>query len=329
MNDKPKTISVAPMIDWTDRHCRYFHRLLSPTAILYTEMVTAPAILYGDKNRHLDFSNAEHPLILQLGGSDAADLATCTKLGEQWGYDGVNLNCGCPSDRVQKGRFGACLMKEPDTVATIIAAMKRAAPTLPVTVKCRIGVDECDDEIFLDTFVKTVRDAGCDTFIIHARKAWLKGLSPKQNREVPPLRYDVAAHIKSLYPDLTVILNGGVRTIDDVRTAFQTFDGVMIGRAAYENPYLLAELELAFNGRPLPDRADIAHQMMNYITERRSVDPTMPINAVVRHMLGLYQGARGAKSFRRILTEGATNKSAGVELIEQALAAVEPIQLAA
>lgn len=316
-------ISVAPMMDWTTRHCRYFHRLLSPHALLYTEMVTTGALLHGDRPRHLDFDTSEHTVALQLGGSDPDDLAACAKFGADWGYDEINLNCGCPSDRVQQGSFGACLMNEPETVAAAVTAMKRAVPNTPVTIKCRIGVDNSDDEPFLNEFVKTVRDAGCTTFIIHARKAWLKGLSPKENREIPPLRYDIAARLKDRYPDLTIILNGGLRTVEAVHTALQSFDGVMIGREAYENPYFLAELENALYGTPLPDRGNIARGMMPYIADYRRANPDFPINAATRHMLGLYHGIKGARAYRRILTEGAQEPGADETLIEQALAAIE------
>lgn len=311
------------MMDWTTRHCRYFHRLLSPHARLYTEMVTTGALIHGDVPRHLDFDLSEHPVALQLGGSDPHDLAIAAKMGADWRYDEINLNCGCPSDRVQQGRFGACLMNEPETVAACVAAMIAAVPaSVPVTVKSRIGVDDCDDEPFLNRFVQTVRDAGCKTFIIHARKAWLSGLSPKENREVPPLRYDIAARVKERYPDLTIILNGGVKTASEVRAALASFDGVMVGRAAYENPYVIAEIEHELYGTPLPGRADIARAMMPYIAAARSREPDFPINAVTRHMLGLYHGRPGARAWRRILTEGAQEPGADEQLIEEALKAV-------
>jgi tRNA-dihydrouridine synthase A len=315
-------LSVAPMMDWTTRHCRVFHRLLNSRAVLYTEMVTTGAILHGDQGRHLDFDASEHPLVLQLGGSDPADLAACAKIATGWGYDAINLNCGCPSERVQKGAFGACLMREPDLVADCVAAMHGATP-LPVTVKCRIGVDDCDDVPFLNAFIDRVADAGCETFIVHARKAWLKGLSPKENREVPPLRYDIVADLKLRRPDLTIILNGGVTTMDDTVTAFQKFDGVMIGRAAYHNPYILAELAHTMDGTPLPARADIARMMIDYINRARVIDPSLPLNTVTRHMLGLYHGQPGARAWRRILTEGAQTPGAGTDVIEAALKSIE------
>lgn len=353
-------ISVAPMMDWTTRHCRVFHRLLSPCAVLYTEMVTTGAILYGDRPRHLDFDASEHPVVLQLGGSDPVDLAECAKIGADWGYDAINLNCGCPSPRVQKGAFGACLMNEPDLVADCVAAMQEVVD-IPVTVKCRIGVDDCDDIPFLNRFIDRVADVGCDTFIIHARKAWLNGLSPKENREIPPLRYDIAADLKSRRPDLSLILNGGVTTAEQalqlikrtchpaqasergatrdllqrqeqqkipdrplgVRDDTSGFDGVMIGRAAYQNPYLIAEIAHAIDGTPLPPRADIARMMIDYIHRTRKDDPDLPLNSVTRHMLGLYHGQAGARTWRRILTEGAQINGAGPDVIEAALQAME------
>ncbi len=315
-------LSVAPMMDWTTRHCRVFHRLLSPHAVLYTEMVTTGAILHGDQPRHLDFDGSEHPLILQLGGSDPDDLAACAKIAEQWGYDAINLNCGCPSPRVQKGSFGACLMNEPDLVADCVAAL-RSAVTIPVTVKCRIGVNDCDDVPFLNAFIDRVAEAGCDTFIVHARKAWLNGLSPKENREIPPLRYDIVDDLKRRRPDLTLILNGGVTTVNNTVVALQKFDGVMIGRAAYHNPYILAELAHTMDGTPLPPRADIARMMIDYINRARADDPHLPLNTVTRHMLGLYHGQPGARTWRRILTEGAQVNGAGPDVIEAALQSIE------
>lgn len=310
---KHARLSVAPMIDWTDKHCRAFHRLLSPNALLYTEMITTGAILNGDADRHLAFSKAEHPVALQLGGSDPADLATCAKTGQDYGYDAINLNCGCPSDRVQKGKFGACLMAEPSLVADCVAAMTQAV-TIPVTVKCRIGIDDSDDYPFLERFVTQVMGAGCDTFIIHARKAWLKGLSPKENREIPPLRYDIAAQIKEKFPQLTIILNGGLTTIDQVKDALDIFDGVMIGREAYNNPYFLTDMELAFFGTPQPDRFDICNKMVSYIEGQTST-----IHSTTRHMLGLFNGLRGARQFRQILSTDAHTATSAQDVMEKAL----------
>lgn len=317
-NSSPKhpILSVAPMIDWTDTHCRSFHRLLSPNALLYTEMITTGAILNGDRNRYLSFSNDEHPIALQLGGSDPTDLATCAKIGEDFGYDAINLNCGCPSDRVQKGAFGACLMAEPQLVADCVAAM-RDKVNIPVTVKCRIGIDDSEDYPFLDKFITTIADAGCDTFIIHARKAWLKGLSPKENREIPPLRYDIAAEIKKNYPQLTIILNGGLTTIPQIQDALKTFDGVMIGREAYNNPYSLTEMELALFGTPQPDRKEICEKMIAYIEQQPST-----IHSTTRHMLGLFNGMRGARLFRQVLSTDAHTAISARAVMEKALASL-------
>lgn len=318
-NSSPKhpILSVAPMIDWTDRHCRVFHRLLSPNALLYTEMITTSAILNGDRNRLLGFSDVEHPVALQLGGSDPEGLATCAKIGEDFGYDAINLNCGCPSDRVQKGAFGACLMADPQLVADGVAAMK-AAVNIPVTVKCRIGIDDSDDYNFLEDFIKKVSAAGCDTFIIHARKAWLKGLSPKENREIPPLRYDIAAEIKKNYPNLTIILNGGLTTLDQIQDALKTFDGVMIGREAYNNPYFLTEMELALFGTPQPDRIEICEKMIPYIESQSST-----IHSTTRHMLGLFNSLRGARSFRQILSTEVHTATSTKEIVQKALSALQ------
>ncbi len=312
LNQHP-VLSVAPMIDWTDRHCRFFHRLLSPHALLYTEMITTSAILNGDTQKLLGFSDAEHPVALQLGGSDPTDLATCAKIGEDFGYDAVNLNCGCPSDRVQKGAFGACLMREPQLVADGVAAM-RDAVRIPVTVKCRIGIDDSEDYVFLEDFIKQVSAAGCDTFIIHARKAWLKGLSPKENREIPPLRYDIAAEIKKNFPHLNIILNGGLTTLPQIQDALKTFDGVMIGREAYNNPWSLTEMELALFGTPQPDRADICARMVEYI----GIQPST-IHSTTRHMLGLFNGLRGARSFRQILSTEVHTATSARDIMDKAL----------
>ena len=293
-------ISVAPMMDWTDRHCRYFHRLLSPHAVLYTEMVTTGAILFGDKERHLRFSDAEHPVALQLGGSDPEALKISAKIGEDFGYDEINLNCGCPSDRVQKGRFGACLMAEPDLVADCVAAMQSDIK-IPVTVKCRIGIDDCVDYEFLDAFITKVKAAGCKTFIIHARKAWLKGLSPKENREVPPLNYDLVAEIKRNHPDLTIDINGGLNTLGLVQSVTH-LDGAMIGREAYQNPYFLNEIETAFYGAEPADRFAIARAMIPYIEDQQARFGT-PVHSATRHMTGLFNGLRGARLWRQSLSD--------------------------
>jgi tRNA-dihydrouridine synthase A len=292
-------LSVAPMIDWTDRHCRYFHRQLSPNALVYTEMITTGAVLHGDLDKLLGYSDCEHPIALQLGGSEPEDLARSAKTGEDFGYDEINLNCGCPSERVQKGSFGACLMREPDLVADCIKSMQDAV-SVPVTVKCRIGIDDSEDYSFLETFVEKIAATGCTKFIIHARKAWLKGLSPKENREIPPLRYDIAALLKKNHPDLTIILNGGVNTLAMIDGLLPDFDGFMIGREAYQNPWYLAELEHKLFGTPLPDRYAIVAHMAEYIETRRA-SAGMPIHSTTRHMLGLFNGLRGAKKWRQTL----------------------------
>lgn len=321
VNLKNPDISVAPMMDWTDRHCRYFLRLISPQIRLYTEMVTTGAMIHGDLDRHLSYHPAEHPLALQLGGSDPAALAQCAKIGEDYGYNEINLNCGCPSDRVQNGSFGACLMKTPSTVAECVSAMANAVK-IPVTVKCRIGVDECEEIPFLMNFIQEVKSAGCKTFIIHARKAWLKGLSPKENREIPPLRYDIAALVKKEHPDLTVIVNGGITTGDQVAEMLKDFDGVMIGREAYHNPYSLADLGARFYDHSAPSREDIAMAMIPYM-EQQGRDHGTPVKSITRHILGLYQGRRGGRAWRRVLsTESFKPGVEAASLIAAALNAV-------
>jgi tRNA-dihydrouridine synthase A len=311
-------ISVAPMMDWTDRHCRYFHRLISPNTKLYTEMVTTSALLHGDVDRHLRFDKAEHPIALQLGGSDPAALAECARMGEQYGYDEINLNCGCPSDRVQTGRFGACLMKEPDHVAECISAMNTAV-RVPVTVKCRIGIDDQDDFAFLDEFVGKIADKGCTTFIIHARKAWLKGLSPKENRSKPPINYDRVAELKAKYPHLRIIVNGEVTTLAQVQTLSTSFDGVMIGREAYSNPFILAEIEKnIFNNNNLMTREEIAAAMIFY-AQKQNQEFGTPVKSITRHILGLYHQEKGARNWRRTLSTLPYIEGSGPEVIEKAL----------
>ena len=292
-----KQLSIAPMMDWTDRHCRYFHRLLSPHAVLYTEMVTTGAIIHGDQDRHLAFNKEEHPVVLQLGGSDPQDLATAAKIAhEKYGYDEINLNCGCPSDRVQRGKFGACLMNEPDLVAACVEAMVKAVP-IPVTVKCRIGVDDSDDYNFLNEFITRVKQVGCNSFILHARKAWLNGLSPKENREIPPLRYDLVEQLKAEHNELLIMLNGGINNLDQVSEFMKKFDGVMIGREAYHSPYFLAECEAALWGTALPSRRAILESMIPYIESH--VAQGGKIHHVTRHMLGLANGLPRAKIYRQ------------------------------
>jgi tRNA-dihydrouridine synthase A len=310
------TLAVAPMMDWTDRHCRFFLRLLSPRALLYTEMVTAQAIIHGDRARLLGFDPAEQPVALQLGGADPAMLATAATTGAHYGYDEINLNVGCPSDRVQSGRFGACLMADPGLVRDCIAAM-RAAVDIPVTVKTRIGIDAHEDYGFLRDFVGTVAESGCDTFIVHARKAILAGLSPKQNREVPPLRYEFVYRLKAEFPAFNIMLNGGVRDLESVRVHLQQVDGVMVGREAYHNPYFLAEIERELHGVEPPSRAAVMAAFLEYVEARLVEGVRLP--AMTRHVLGLYLGCPNARRWRRQLSEGACARGAGPEVIRQAM----------
>jgi tRNA-dihydrouridine synthase A len=306
------------MMDWTDRHDRVFLRLISRRARLYTEMVPTGAILHGQRERFLGFDPIERPLALQLGGAEPAELAECARIAADAGYDEVNLNVGCPSDRVQKGRFGACLMAEPDLVADCVRAMARAAD-IPVTVKTRIGIDERDSPDHLADFTARVRDAGCGTLVVHARKAWLSGLSPKQNREVPPLRYDMVYRLKDTFPDLRIVLNGGVQSLDEAAAHLLHVDGVMIGRAAYQNPYLLAGADRRFFGdmRPTPSREQVIRALLPYVAAQRARG--VPLNAITRHILGLFNGLPGARTWRRELSEAAHRPGAGPEVIEAAL----------
>ena len=315
------TFSVAPMIDWTDRHCRYFHRLLTKRARLYTEMIVAEGILRGDRDYLLKFDNAEHPVALQLGGSDPGKLADAAKIAEQYGYDEINLNVGCPSDRVQSGTFGACLMKLPGLVADCVAAM-RASVSVPVTVKCRIGVDDQDPDVALFDFVDKVAAAGCDTFIVHGRKAWLKGLSPKENRTIPPLDYDVVARLKQTRPDLTIVLNGGVQSIDEALAHQARFDGVMMGRAAYERPWQLAQVDHEIFGADefLQGRAEIVIAMIPYIEAHLANGGR--VAHVTRHMLGLYHGVAGARRWRQILTIESAKPNADGSVLQRGLEAM-------
>ena len=310
-------LCVAPMMDWTDRHCRYFHRLLSPHARLYTEMVTAPAVLHGDRARLLGFDPAEHPVALQLGGAQPSELAAAARVGADLGYDEINLNVGCPSDRVQSGRFGACLMREPALVAECVAAM-RAAVSIPVTVKCRLGVDEQDEHADLEQFVETVRATGCSVFVVHARKAWLEGLSPKENRDVPPLNYERVYRLKREFPQLTIVINGGVSSVADVREHLRHVDGVMLGRTAYHEPYRLAEIEHEVFGEPLPDRDGVLAALRPYVEAHLARGDRL--QHITRHILGLYQGLPRARAYRRLLSERAHRADAGYEVIEQAIA---------
>jgi tRNA-dihydrouridine synthase A len=328
LTPSPWRLCVAPMMDWTDRHCRHFHRLLSPHARLYTEMVNAHAIRHGDRERLLGFDASEHPVALQLGGSDPALLAEAARVGQDWGYDEINLNCGCPSDRVQAGRFGACLMREPAVVADCVAAM-RAAVSVPVTVKCRIGVDDQDDDADLQHFIERVHEAGCSVFIVHARKAWLKGLSPKENRDVPPLNYPRVHRLRQDFPDLTLVLNGGLTSVPACVEQVAALDGVMLGRSAYHEPWILAELEQALfaSAAVLPERAEVLQSMRSYTEARLASGDSL--GQITRHILGLFQGLPGARRFRRVLSERAHRAGAGWEVVEAALNAMKDIELAA
>ena len=299
----PWRLCVAPMMDWTDRHCRTFHRLLSRHALLYTEMVTTGALLHGDVPRHLRFNAEEHPVALQLGGSEPSELARCAQLGEQWGYDEINLNCGCPSERVQRGSFGACLMAEPQLVADCVKAMVDAV-SVPVTVKHRIGIDKAESYAFVRDFVGTVSEAGCNVFIVHARNAWLKGLSPKENREVPPLRYELVHRLKAEFPHLTLVINGGITTGEQVEQQLQQLDGVMIGREAYHNPWFMASWDEAFFGEPASalSREAIEARMCDYMAREAAAHGT-PWSAIARHMLGLRNGLPGARRWRQVWSD--------------------------
>jgi tRNA-dihydrouridine synthase A len=309
------------MMDWTDRHCRVFHRQITRHAWLYTEMVTTGALVYGDVERHLRFDEVEHPIALQLGGSDPVDLAKSAKLGEQWGYDEINLNCGCPSERVQKGAFGACLMREPVLVADCVKAM-RDAVSIDVTVKHRIGIDHDEDYGFVRDFIGTIAGAGCRTFIVHARNAVLKGLSPKENREIPPLRYAVAYELKREFPDLEIIVNGGIKTDDEIAEHLRHVDGVMIGREAYHNPYMMADWDARFYGdaAPVKSRDDVLAAMIPYIrAQLEQYGPLgMRLNSVTRHMLGLMAGLPGARAYRQLLSDSRRLAAGDPELLLEA-----------
>lgn len=318
--------SIAPMLDWTDRHCRYFHRLLTRNTLLYTEMVTTGAILFG-KGDYLQYSADEHPIALQLGGSDPDALAKCARIAEERGYDEINLNVGCPSDRVQNGRFGACLMASSLLVADCVAAM-RAEVSIPVTVKSRIGIDDLDSYEFLCDFIETVKQSGCDTFIVHARKAWLSGLSPKENRDIPPLDYERVYQLKRDYPQLTIAINGGITDLAQIKEHLLHVDGVMVGREAYQNPYMLAHIdaELFADHHAISSRHDIIMQMLPYIEQH--LQSGGYLSHITRHMLGLFQGVPGARAWRRYLSENATRKGAGTEVLLAALGHVQECDLA-
>ncbi|MCP5425552.1 MAG: tRNA dihydrouridine(20/20a) synthase DusA [Gammaproteobacteria bacterium] len=306
------------MMDWTDRHCRYFHRLLSSQARLYTEMVTTGAVLQGDRDRLLGFDVSEHPVALQLGGSDPGELAESSRIGADWGYDEINLNIGCPSDRVQSGRFGACLMLEPQRVADCLAAMT-AAVNVPVTVKTRIGVDDHDSYEELTDFVECCIAAGCRTFIVHARKAWLQGLSPRQNREIPPLRYEIVQRLKRDFSDLAIVLNGGLDNLEQAAEHLRTVDGVMFGRAAYQTPYRLAEVDARLFGSssPVPGRHAVVRRLLPYLESQLTLG--VPLQTMIRPMLGLFQNQVGARAWRRHLSENAHRRGAGTEVVLAAL----------
>lgn len=316
-----KMFAVAPMMDWTDRYDRFFLRLLSTRALLYTEMVTSAAVIRGDRDRLLGFSSAEHPVALQLGGSDPDAMAEAARIGEAYGYDEININVGCPSDRVQSGRFGACLMAEPETVAACVRAMSRAV-SAPVTVKCRIGIDDQDDYLDLARFVTLVAEAGTRSITVHARKAWLNGLSPKENRDIPPLQYDRVYRLKQEFPDLEIAINGGVRSLDEAETHLRHVDGVMMGREAYHNPYVLADVDRRLFGEkaPPPDRFQIVDRLLPYIEAER--ERGTPLNAITRHILGLFQGMPGARAWRRHLAENAHLPGAGAQVVRDAAAHV-------
>jgi tRNA-dihydrouridine synthase A len=314
-----RLLSVAPMLDWTDRYCRYFLRQITRRTLLYTEMITTGALLHRDPARFLDYHPEEHPLALQLGGSEPGELAQCARLAHEWGYDEVNLNVGCPSDRVQSGRFGACLMAEPGLVADCVAAMRDAAPR-PVTVKHRIGIDDRDSYDELTRFVETIAQAGCEVFIVHARKAWLQGLSPKENREIPPLDYGAVHALKRDFPDLQFVINGGFKTLAQAEEQLARVDGVMIGREAYQNPWMLAAADRRIFGDTAPARTrrEVVEKMLPFV--RQTHARGVPLHRVTRHMLGLFQGQPGARAWRRFLSERAHLPDSGPEVLAEALA---------
>ncbi|MEL7542624.1 MAG: tRNA dihydrouridine(20/20a) synthase DusA [Pseudomonadota bacterium] len=328
MHHAPYRFAVAPMMDWTDRHCRAFYRGLTQHALLFTEMVTSAAVVHGDRDRLIGFSAVEHPVALQLGGSEPAALAEATRIGVDYGYDEINLNCGCPSDRVQSGRFGAALMAEPERVARCVAAM-RAATDVPVTVKCRIGIDNQDSERDLDRFIALVAEAGCTRFSVHARKAWLNGLSPKENRNIPPLDYDRVFRLKARRTGLEIVLNGGIGSLEDARALLDApgiggsaLDGVMLGRAAYQAPWLLAGVDQAFfdqSGGPV-DRFEALERFFPHLEAELAAGTRL--HAMTRHVLGLFQGMPGARRFRQIISTRATNDRAGLEVVVDAMTAV-------
>ncbi len=317
--------SVAPMMEWTDRHCRVFHRMLSRHARLYTEMVTANAVIHGVREKVLGFSEMEHPVALQVGGGDPNALGEAAAIAEQAGYDEVNLNVGCPSDRVQDGQFGACLMAEPERVAACVAAMQRRV-NIPVTVKCRIGIDEQDSETDFQNFIETVSGAGCNLFIVHARKAWLQGLSPKQNRDIPPLDYDRVYRLKKARPDLTIVINGGIETLSACKEHLDHVDGVMLGRAAYHTPYLLAEVDQQFfdADAPVPSRSEVLEELAHYVEERLQAGDRL--NSITRHILGLMHGQPNGRVFRRLLSGEAMTPQADISVLQRAIDLVRDVE---
>lgn len=334
MSYGPRTISVAPMMDWTDRHCRLFHRQITRHTWLYTEMVTTGALLHGDVPRHLDFNGEEHPVALQLGGSEPDDLARSAKLGEQWGYDEINLNCGCPSERVQKGAFGACLMAEPTLVADCVKAM-RDAVSIDVTVKHRIGIDDVASYDFVRDFVGTIAAAGCQTFIVHARNAVLKGLSPKENREIPPLKYDYAYRLKQDFPELEILINGGIKTVAEIDVHLQHVDGVMLGREAYHNPFLMAGFDARYygglEGGVQATRAEVIEAMIAYASHQLALHGDggrgLRLNSITRHMLGLMAGLPGARAFRQTLSDSKRLALGNPDLLREALSHTQLVTL--
>jgi tRNA-dihydrouridine synthase A len=317
-----RKFSIAPMMDWTDRHCRVFHRLMTRRARLYTEMLTTGAIIHGDRQRLLGFDPSEHPVALQLGGSDPGDLAIAARIGEDFGYDEINLNVGCPSDRVKDGRFGACLMAEPGLVARGVDAMKRAV-RIPVTVKCRIGIDDQDPEVALDVLARDVVAAGCDALIVHARKAWLNGLSPKENRDIPPLDYDRVYRLKAAMPDVPIIINGGIASLDEAKQHLGHVDGVMLGRAAYHDPWRLLAVDSELFGESAPHTAmkHVFEAMAPYI--ERQLAQGVRLHSITRHFVGAFHGVPGARAFRRHLAENGVKPGAGVNVLRDAVALVE------
>ena len=322
------TVSVAPMMDWTDRHCRWFHRRLSARALLYTEMVTANAVIHGDRDYLIGFNTAEHPVALQIGGSEADKLALASKIGEDFGYDEININIGCPSDRVQSGRFGACLMAEPDLVAACYSAMAEAV-TIPVTVKCRLGIDNQNLDETLPEFIEKVSAAGCAHFIIHARKAWLKGLSPKENRDVPPLDYDLVHRIKAQYPTLEIVINGGLKNLEEARTVSNGLNGVMFGRAAYQDPWILTGVDDVFYEGDVSSltREEVVQDVISYTESMQKTDRST--KAIIRHIMGLYMGQPGARLWRRTLSESLAAQMRPSDIIRSGFDALQKFRAAA